>query len=111
MSGAFNALLQAQSKKDPEFARNYSRELSRIRNIDRIINAIEDRRKQLGLSKKAVAEESGVSYVAVRRLLTSTGENANPHISTVMDLAESVGMRLIVETVEEESGSRKTVNS
>lgn len=39
MSDAFNALLQAQTEKDPAFAEAYERELKRIQTYDRIVNA------------------------------------------------------------------------
>ena len=55
MSDAFNALLQVQTEKDPAFAEAYERELKRIQTYDRIVNAIEEHREDLGLTKKPVS--------------------------------------------------------
>lgn len=97
MSDAFNALLQAQTEKDPAFAEAYERELKRIQTYDRIVNAIEEHRENLGLTKKRMAQVSGIPYSSVRRLLTSSGREVNPTVGTLADLAASVNLRLTLE--------------
>ena len=97
MSDAFNTLLQAQAEKDPAFAEAYERELKRIQTYDRIVNAIEEHRKNLGLTKKRMSQISDIPYSSVRRLLTSSGHEVNPTIGTLADLAASVNLRLTLE--------------
>ena len=97
VSDAFNALLQAQTEKDPAFAEAYERELKRIQTYDRIVNAIEEHRENLGLTKKRMAQVSGIPYSSVRRLLTSSGREVNPTVGTLADLAASVNLRLTLE--------------
>lgn len=97
MSNAFNALLRAQSEKDPTFADDYARELKRIQTCDRIVNVIEHRRVELGFTKKHLAQVAGIPYSSVRRLLTSNGREVKPTVATLTDLAASLNLRLVLE--------------
>lgn len=97
MSNAFNTLLRVQSEKDPTFPEDYARELRRIQTYDRIVNTIEQQRIKLGLTKKRLAEDAGIPYSSVRRLLTSDGRQVNPTVGTLTDLAATLNLRLVLE--------------
>lgn len=108
MNEAFNALLEAQSEKDPSFASGYERELQRIKTYDWIINAIDEKRRELGMTKKVLAKTAGVPYSSVRRLFASSSEVANPTFSTLADLASSVGLTLTLQPLESSSAPQSS---
>ena len=66
--GAFWAILE-QEIKDPEFAREFFKDGLYIQFIDQLINDLDERRVELGLSKAKLAETLGVEPANVRRLL------------------------------------------
>ena len=76
---------------DPDFKAEYVLQSLRINAVDRIVNALEDQREALGVTKAAVARAIGAHPAAVRRLLSARG---NPTLGTVSDVAAALGLEL-----------------
>ena len=103
---AFWEDLQARLRDDPDFAREYLLEWVRISTVDRIVNDLETRRAELGISKSALARAIHRDPAAIRRLLSDT--SGNPTVETVSSVAAAMGYRL--ELVEMEPDERETVS-
>lgn len=83
--------------EDPEFRDEFLRQHARTRTLDRIVNALEERREALGVSKADLARHVHDSPPAVRRLLTAS--NVNPTLATLVDVAGALGMRVALEPI------------
>ena len=83
--------------RDPEFREEFLRQHARALTLDRIVNALEERRECLGVSKADLARHLQGSPPAVRRLLTAT--NPNPTLATLVDVAAALGLRLTLEPI------------
>ena len=83
-----------EKKKSPTFAAEYERVGAEIRAVDDLIRLVDAERVDLGMSKADLARKVSTTPAAMRRLLTS-GE-ANPTITTVLDVLEAVGLRFTV---------------
>lgn len=83
--------------RDPEFQDEFLRQHARTLTLDRIVNALEERRESLGVSKADLARHLQGSPPAVRRLLTAT--NSNPTLATLVDVAAALGLRLTLEPI------------
>lgn len=88
---AFDRYVDEQ-KKSPTFAAEYERVGAEILAVDDLIRLIDAERVDLGMSKADLARKVSTTPAAMRRLLTS-GE-ANPTITTVLDVLAAVGLRL-----------------
>lgn len=82
---------------DPEFRDEFLRQHARTLTVDRIVNALEEQRESLGVSKADLARHLQGSPPAVRRLLTAT--NPNPTLATLVDVAGALGLRLTLEPI------------
>jgi Helix-turn-helix domain len=82
---------------DPEFREESLRQHARTLTLDRLVNALEDRRESLQVSKADLARHLQGSPPAVRRLLTAT--NPNPTLATLVDVAAALGLRLTLEPI------------
>jgi DNA-binding phage protein len=85
-AGRHDRWLKSQLE-DPEFREVFERERREIAIIDEIVNALDHRRDELGLSKADVARLIGKNAASVRRLLTAPG---NPELRTVVAIAEAL---------------------
>ncbi|MCA1844077.1 MAG: helix-turn-helix domain-containing protein [Actinobacteria bacterium] len=83
--------------ENPEFRDEFLRQHARTLTVDRIVNALEDQRETLGVSKADLARHLRGSPPAVRRLLTAT--NPNPTLVTLVDVAGALGLRLTLEPI------------
>lgn len=83
--------------RDSEFREEFLRQHARTLTLDRIVNALEERREYLGVSKADLARHLQGSPPAVRRLLTAT--NPNPTLATLVDVAAALGLRLTLEAI------------
>lgn len=83
--------------EDPEFRDEFLRRHARTLTVDRIVNALEDQRESIGISKADLARHLQGSPPAVRRLLTAT--NPNPTLATLVDVAGALGLRLTLEPI------------
>ena len=89
--------------EDPEFRGEFLRQRARTSALDRIINALEEQREVLGVSKADLARHLQDSPPAVRRLLTAG--NANPTLATIIDVAGALGLRVTLEPIPAEEAS------
>ena len=78
--------------KDPAFARIFFKDGLYLRFIDQLINDLDDKRVQLGLSKAKLAEALGVEPANVRRLFSRGPKN--PTLTTMVDIAFGLGLKL-----------------
>jgi DNA-binding phage protein len=85
----------AEDVKDPEFARAYASEAIRVRTIDSLVNALNEAAASEGVSKSEIARAAGMQAAAVRRLLTAT--TVNPTVSTLVEVAATLGFRVTLE--------------
>jgi DNA-binding phage protein len=78
-------------RKDPEFQAEYERSRAAIEQIDEIVRQLDDRRKELRLTKSELARMVGKNPSQIRRLFAAGG---NPEIRTVSALTIAMGGRL-----------------
>src|SRR6476469_4028711 len=78
--------------KDPEFLRAYLTESLRVETIDRLVNALDEAREELGLSKADLARAISSEPAVIRRLLSSG--HRNPTIGTIAEVAAALGLRV-----------------
>lgn len=79
--------------ENPEFRDSFVRESARIAAIDRIINRLDDLRLARGISKAKLARVIGANDAVIRRFFTAPG---NPSYATVAEVADALGMEIIV---------------
>jgi DNA-binding phage protein len=77
----------ARRLEDPEFRKEYERELRQIKAVDQLVHELEALRAQHGVSKAELARAIDKHPAAVRRLLTASG---NPELKTVVAIAEAL---------------------
>lgn len=87
-------------------------ELDRVRAIDaevnRILDVLDERREQLGMSKAALARAVDMHPASMRRLFAS--RDSNPQLATIVSIAQALDVSLSLEDAREpalaaESGS------
>ncbi len=66
----------------------------RIAAVDGVVRALDERRKDLGLSKAQLARHAGMRPEVVRRILGAGP--ANPTLSTVISLASAMSMDVTI---------------
>lgn len=66
--------------------------------VDSIFDALDARRKALGLSCAAVARQAGVSLRTVQRVMG--GDDSNVTLSTLLRVADVLGVRLGMESLD-----------
>lgn len=81
--------------QDVEARRTYFREYARIKNVDAIINALDDARLSAGLNKAELARRLQTEPAAIRRLFSAV--DPNPTIGTLAEVAAALGMRIALE--------------
>jgi ribosome-binding protein aMBF1 (putative translation factor) len=87
----FDKFFDAQMR-DPKAARGYAKARAEVDAIDGIVRALDEARVELGMSKAELAVLISAKPEIVRRLFTSKAPN--PTLSTVVKLAEALGLRL-----------------
>lgn len=78
----------ARRMEDPEFRREFEREMAEIAAVDAIVNALDELRSDHGKSKADLAREIGKNPASIRRLLTLDG--SNPELRTVVAMAHAL---------------------
>lgn len=96
----FWADLRERLTSDPEFARQYLLEWVKVSTVDRIVNELDAKRDELGLSKADLARAVRRDPAAIRRLLSEA--TGNPTLETVSGVAAAVGMKLELVPMSEE---------
>ena len=84
----------ARAASSPEYQLALDAARARIAAVDAVVRALEERRKDLGLSKAELARQAGMRPEVVRRLL-GAGQ-ANPTLSTVVSLASAMSLDLAI---------------
>jgi DNA-binding phage protein len=79
-----------ENLRDEQFRRHYVASALQIATVDALVNALDDQRQALGLSKTELARAVGRSPESIRRLLTV--EDPNPTLTTFVELAAAVGL-------------------
>ncbi|MCL4446347.1 MAG: helix-turn-helix domain-containing protein [Actinobacteria bacterium] len=92
--------------KDPEFLREYVRESVRIATIDQLVNALDDAREVVGLSKADLARAISVEPATVRRLFSA--DHVNPTLGTLAEVAAALGMRVTLEPLDKAEREKVT---
>jgi DNA-binding phage protein len=85
----------ARDLQDPEFLREYVVQSMRIATIDAVVNALDDAREAVGLSKAELARAIQVEPATMRRLFAS--DRINPTLGTLAEVAAALGMRVTLE--------------
>src|ERR1700691_2280149 len=96
----------AQDLKDPQFLREYVAESVRIATIDRIVNELDAAREAVGLSKAELARTINSEPATVRRLFSAG--HVNPTLGTLAEGAAALGMRVVLEPLEDVARKRIT---
>ncbi len=84
----------ARAARSPEYRLALEAARVRIAAVDGVVRALDERRRDLGLSKAELARQAGMRPEVVRRLL-GTGP-ANPTLSTVISLASAMSLDLTI---------------
>jgi len=94
-----------QDLEDPQFLREYVAQSIRIATIDRIVNELDAAREEAGLSKAELARAINSEPATVRRLFSAG--HVNPTLGTLAEVAAALGMRVVLEPLED--GDRKRI--
>lgn len=92
----------AKRMEDPEFRREFEREVAAISAVDEVVSALDALRAEHGMTKADLAREIGKNPASVRRLLTLDG--SNPELRTVVAMADALDADIRI--VPREHGSR-----
>lgn len=92
---------------DDRFREEYGRARAEIDGVDQLMRALDGRRASLGLSKADLARAIQAEPSVVRRLFTTV--DANPTVTTLMQLTEALGLRVVLEKESGKRQSRTTV--
>ena len=79
--------------EEPGFAEAYDEARRRIDQIDRLVNALDERREALGMTKAELARRAYIAPEAIRRLFSA--DSPNPTIGTLTAIADTLGLELI----------------
>jgi DNA-binding phage protein len=97
---------------NPEARKRYDRTRRTLAAVRSILETIDSKREQAGLSKAALAECAGINPASIRRLFTSDG--SNPTLLTVLELMDALDLDLVVQDrakVDACSSGRSTESS
>jgi DNA-binding phage protein len=85
---------EARAAESPEYRQALEAARARIAAVDRVVRALDERRRNLGLSKAELARQAGMRPEVVRRILGAGP--ANPTLSTVISLASAMSMDVTI---------------
>src|SRR5258707_11550843 len=85
---------EARAASSPDYREALEAAGSRIAAVDRLVRALDERRKVLGLSKAELARQAGMRPEGVRRLL-GPGPS-NPTLTTVISLARAMSLDVTI---------------
>jgi DNA-binding phage protein len=88
---AFDRYLRERLKK-PAFAKAFHLARDQIAEVDRLMRSLDESRVLAGIPKAELARRINAAPEIVRRLLTS--RSPNPTLTTVVKLADALGLRL-----------------
>lgn len=78
--------------RDPAYADAYEQARRRTDAIDAMLQGLDGRREDLGLSKADLARRAGLRPEVVRRLFAS--QSANPTLATLSAIADAMDLEL-----------------
>jgi hypothetical protein len=78
---------------DPAYRAAYNAAKRRIAQVDALVQALDERREQLGITKAELARRADLAPEAVRRLFSVDGPN--PTATTLVALADSLDLELL----------------
>jgi DNA-binding phage protein len=84
----------ARAAQSPEYREALDTARVRIAAVDAVVRALDERRRDLGLSKAELARQAGMRPEVVRRILGAGP--ANPTLSTVISLASAMSMDVTI---------------
>ncbi|MDQ2812619.1 MAG: helix-turn-helix transcriptional regulator [Actinomycetota bacterium] len=90
----------ADDLKDAQFLREYVAQSIRIATIDRLVNELDAAREEAGLSKAELARAINSEPATVRRLFSAG--HVNPTLGTLAEVAAALGMRVVLEPLEDD---------
>ena len=79
-------------RKDPAYRAAYDAAKRRIEQVDLLVQALDDRREQLGITKAELARRADLAPEAVRRLFSV--DAPNPTATTLIALADALDLEL-----------------
>src|SRR5580698_5593466 len=85
---------EKRAARSPEYRRALDTARARIAAVDGLVRALDERRRDLGLSKAELARQAGMRPEVVRRIL-GAGQ-ANPTLSTVVSLASAMSLDITI---------------
>lgn len=85
---------EARAAHSPEYRQALDTARTRIAAVDGVVRALEERRRDLGLSKAELARRAGMRPEVVRRILGAGP--ANPTLSTVISLASAMALDVTI---------------
>jgi DNA-binding phage protein len=85
---------EARAAKSPEYRQALGAARARIAAVDGVVRALDERRRDLGLSKAELARQAGMRPEVVRRILGAGP--ANPTLATVISLASAMSMDVTI---------------
>jgi ribosome-binding protein aMBF1 (putative translation factor) len=97
--------IRARKLADPATRERYERTRRSVALIRQVLQTIDARREEAGLSKAELAERVGAHPSAVRRILTS--EASNPTLKTVAELLDVLGLELALRPKPEARSGRR----
>ena len=101
---------EARAAKSPEYRHALDAARARIAAVDGVVRALDERRRDLGLSKAELARQAGMRPEVVRRILGAGP--TNPTLSTVISLSSAMSMDVTISvpadrTQSDASGTRR----
>jgi DNA-binding phage protein len=91
---------------DSTYGASSTRARERIDRVDSVMRAIEERRRELDLSKAELGRRAGLTPEAVRRLLST--DTPNPTLSTLISIADALDLSFALIRVGK-GGAQNTV--
>ncbi|SRR6266511_3693671 len=79
---------------DPEYRAEYERALRQIRQIDALVNQLDELRESAGLSKAELARMIHKDPASVRRFFSA---QVNPELKTVAAIADALDAEVVVK--------------
>jgi ribosome-binding protein aMBF1 (putative translation factor) len=93
LDASYHSRRRARQLADPERRRDYDLARSEIEQSNRVIRALDELRKEMGLSKAQLARDIDRNDAAMRRFFTA---DVNPEFRLVAAIAARLGARLEV---------------
>lgn len=94
---------QERAARSPEYRQALEAARARIAAVDSVVRALDERRRDLGLSKAELARKAGMRPEVVRRILGAG--RANPTLTTVISLARAMSMDVTIGAPDDRTQS------